>query len=61
MTPKKPNNSEEAAEKELEELEEQRRLKEQIGEEKGVAGSEIVEEMERSYIDYAMSVITQRA
>jgi len=59
MTPK--NVDEEKVEKEIEELEEKRRLKEQIGEEKGIAGIEIVGEMEKSYIDYAMSVITQRA
>jgi len=59
MTPK--NIDEEKIEKEIEKIEEKRREKEQIGEEKGVAGTEIVEEMERSYIDYAMSVIVQRA
>ena len=59
MTPK--NIDEEKIEKEIEKLEEKRREKEQIGEEKGVAGTEIVEEMEKSYIDYAMSVIVQRA
>jgi len=59
MTPKKID--EDKVEKELETLEESRRAKEQIGEEKGVAGKEIVEEMEKSYIDYAMSVIVQRA
>tara|TARA_Y100000310_G_scaffold345413_1_gene464702 strand:- start:10864 stop:13398 length:2535 start_codon:yes stop_codon:yes gene_type:complete len=48
-------------EKEVEEEEMKRREKEQIGEEKGVSGAEIVEEMEKSYIDYAMSVIVQRA
>jgi DNA gyrase subunit A len=60
MTPKKENN-EKGIDKELEKLESQRRLKEQIGDEKGVAGSEIVDEMEKAYIDYAMSVIVQRA
>jgi len=45
----------------IEKMESQRRLKEQIGNEKGVAGREITEEMEKSYIDYAMSVIVQRA
>jgi DNA gyrase/topoisomerase IV subunit A len=58
MTPKENNNGEEKVEKEIEKLESERRVKEQIGEEKGVAGAEIVEEMEKSYIDYAMSVIT---
>jgi len=41
--------------------ESKRREKEQIGNEKGVAAAEIVEEMEKAYIDYAMSVIVQRA
>jgi len=59
MTPE--NIDEEKIEKEIEKIEERRREKEQIGKEKGVAGTEIVEEMERSYIDYAMSVIVQRA
>jgi len=59
MTPKQVD--EDKVEKEVEEIEEKRREKEQIGEEKGVAGVEIVEEMEKSYIDYAMSVIVQRA
>ncbi len=63
MTPKDAENNgkEEKIEKEIEELEEERRKKEQIGEEKGVAGAEIVEEMEKSFIDYAMSVIVDRA
>jgi DNA gyrase subunit A len=59
MTPKQID--EDKVEKEVEEIEDKRREKEQIGEEKGVAGVEIVEEMEKSYIDYAMSVIVQRA
>src|SRR3989344_1395510 len=46
---------------EIEENERARRVKEQIGNEKGVQGAEIVEEMEKAYIDYAMSVIVQRA
>ena len=54
-------NGEAKADKEVAKLEEKRRLKEQIGDEKGVAGAEIVEEMEKAYIDYAMSVIVQRA
>lgn len=44
---------------EIEKNEEARRSKNLI--EKGVAGAEIVEEMEQAYIDYAMSVIVQRA
>ena len=59
MTPK--GNGEKKIEEEVEKMEVQRRLKDQIGFEKGVAGKEITEEMEKSYIDYAMSVITQRA
>src|SRR3989339_338626 len=39
--------------------EEERRSKNLI--EKGIVGAEIVEEMEQAYIDYAMSVIVQRA
>jgi DNA gyrase subunit A len=52
---------EEKIEEELESEEKQRRIKDQIGEEKGVAAVEIVEEMEKAYIDYAMSVIVDRA
>jgi len=54
-------NNEKEADKEMEMLEEQSRKKDQIGNEKGVAGAEIVEEMEKSFIDYAMSVIVDRA
>ena len=62
MTEKEKNgNGEEEADKEAEALEQQRRMKNQIGNEKGVAQAEIVEEMEKAYIDYAMSVIVQRA
>jgi len=59
MTPKEIDEA--AAEREVEEQERKRRVKDQIGDEKGVQGVEIVEEMEQAYIDYAMSVITQRA
>jgi len=52
---------EEKIEREMEEHEQKRRMKDQIGNEKGVEAVEIVDEMERSYIDYAMSVIVQRA
>ncbi len=52
---------EDEIEKEVEEEERKRRTKDQIGSEEGVAASEIVEEMEKAYIDYAMSVIVQRA
>jgi DNA gyrase subunit A len=48
-------------EKQLHADEAERRKKSQIGNEKGVAGVEIVDEMESAYIDYAMSVIVQRA
>ena len=60
MTPKK-SNGEEKVDEEIKEMEEKRREKDQIGDEKGVASKEIVEEMEKAYIDYAMSVIVQRA
>ena len=58
MTPKQ---DEEKIEKEIMEEEKLRREKSQIGAEKGVAAVEIVEEMEKAYIDYAMSVIVDRA
>ncbi len=57
MTPN--TNAEEAADKKAEEQEKKRREKNLI--EKGVEGAEIVDEMEQSYLDYAMSVIVQRA
>jgi len=59
MTPKQQD--EDKIEKEAEENERKRREKDQAGTEKGVSNVEIVEEMERAYIDYAMSVIVQRA
>src|SRR3989338_5774136 len=59
MTPKQVDEDE--VEEELERMEEDRRKKDQIGNEKGVAQTEIVEEMEKAYIDYAMTVIVQRA
>ena len=49
------------AEEEVVQAEMKRREKEQIGNEKGVTGTEIVEEMEQAFIDYAMSVIVDRA
>ena len=63
MTPTKPedNNGEEKIEEELMKEEEKRREKDQIGSEKGVSGTDIVDEMEKSFIDYAMSVIVDRA
>ena len=48
-------------EEEVLQAEMKRREKEQIGSEKGVVGVEIVEEMEQAFIDYAMSVIVDRA
>lgn len=50
-----------AADAEVARAEAKRREKEQIGDEKGVFGAEIVEEMEQAFIDYAMSVIVDRA
>ncbi len=54
-------NGEARADEAVKKMEDARRLKEQIGDEKGVAGKEIVESMQKAYIDYAMSVIVQRA
>ncbi len=59
MTPKQID--EDKIEEEIMKEEEKRREKDQIGNEKGIMGAEIVEEMEKAYIDYAMSVIVQRA
>jgi DNA gyrase subunit A len=59
MTPKIID--EDAVEKEIEDDEAKRREKSQLGAEKGIEGAEITEEMEKAYIDYAMSVIVQRA
>src|SRR3989338_6348666 len=61
MAEENNGNGEDKAEQEILEDEKKRREKNQIGNEKGVFGVEIVEEMEKSYIDYAMSVIVQRA
>lgn len=57
----KNGNGEDAVEDKIDRLEQERRAKAQIGDEKGIAGTEIVEEMEQSFIDYAMSVIVDRA
>ena len=57
MTPK--TQDEEKIEQEIEEKERERRKKDMV--ENGVVNAEIVEEMKKSYIDYAMSVIVQRA
>lgn len=61
MVSDKKENGENEMEERLEKMEADRRAKAQIGDEKGVAGAEIVEEMEQSFIDYAMSVIVDRA
>ncbi len=61
MVVEENENEEDKIEEEILAHEEKRRVKDQIGSEKGVIGAEIVEEMEKSYIDYAMSVIVQRA
>src|SRR3990167_5762070 len=53
--------NEDKIEEEIIAEEQKRREKEQIGSEKGVAAAEIVEEMEQSFIDYAMSVIVDSA
>lgn len=58
MTPKIIDEDE--VEREIDSDELKRREKDEIGE-KGVAAAEIVDEMERAYIDYAMSVIVDRA
>ena len=57
MTPK--TQDEDKIEQEIEEKERERRKKDMV--ENGVVNAEIVEEMKKSYIDYAMSVIVQRA
>jgi len=57
----KEENGENKIEQELLAEEQKRREKDQIGNEKGVAAAEIVEEMEQAFIDYAMSVIVDRA
>ena len=52
---------EDAFDEEVLRAEQKRREKEQIGSERGVFAAEIVEEMEQAFIDYAMSVIVDRA
>ena len=54
-----PETDEEKVDKEIEEAEKERRKKNLIAD--GIQGAEIVDEMEQAYIDYAMSVIVQRA
>lgn len=57
----KEENGEDNLEQEMLADEQKRREKDQIGTEKGVAAVEIVEQMEQAFIDYAMSVIVDRA
>ncbi len=61
MTSNENNNNEDKFDEEIKKEEIERREKGQIGNEKGVISAEIVEEMEQSFIDYAMSVIVDRA
>lgn len=61
MTKEENGEKEEKIEQEILAEETKRREKEQIGNEKGVAATEIVEQMEQAFIDYAMSVIVDRA
>lgn len=63
MTPTKEEkiDEENKIDKQAEIEEKKRREKNLISNEKGVEGVEITEEMEKAYIDYAMSVIVQRA
>jgi len=58
-TPEEKIAEEQKVDKKAAESEEKRREKNMI--EKGVEAVEIVEEMEQAYLDYAMSVIVQRA
>ena len=57
----KNGNGEGKVDEELQKEKDKEALKNQVGDEKGIIKAEIVEEMEKSYIDYAMSVIVQRA
>src|SRR3989338_1190388 len=60
-TPEEKLKEEASVDKKIEAEEAKRREKNLISNEKGVEGAEIVEEMEQSFIDYAMSVIVDRA
>jgi DNA gyrase subunit A len=60
-TPEEKLKEEASADKKVEAEEIKRREKNLISNEKGVEGADIVEEMEQSFIDYAMSVIVDRA
>lgn len=55
------SDKEDKIEDQLQQMEKERRAKAQLGDEKGIAGAEIVQEMEQSFINYAMSVIVDRA
>ncbi len=64
MSEKEENGNgaaEDAAEAKIEKREAERRARAEIGNEKGVQGAEIVAEMKQAFIDYAMSVIVDRA
>ena len=52
---------EEDVQEEVEKEGKKRREKDSVSSEQGIIGAEITEEMQKSYIDYAMSVIVQRA
>ncbi len=60
-TPEDKLKEENTVDEKVESEEIKRREKNLISSEKGVEGVEIVEEMEQSFIDYAMSVIVDRA
>jgi len=60
-TPEEKLKEEIKADVKVEQKEVERREKNLISNEKGVEGADIVEEMEQSFIDYAMSVIVDRA
>ncbi len=60
-TPEEKLKEEASVDKKIEAEEAKRREKNLISNEKGVEGADIVEEMEQSFIDYAMSVIVDRA
>src|SRR3989304_3259787 len=60
-TPEEKMKEEQNIDKRAEAEEAKRREKNLISNEKGVEGADIVEEMEQAFIDYAMSVIVDRA
>ena len=61
MASNENNNGEDKFDEEIKKEETERRERGQIGNEKGMIAAEIVEEMEQAFIDYAMSVIVDRA